>query len=149
MENLNENFFLTLSLACSEPRQAFDAYTGISQPRRQLLTILARQGEISHAALQEELSLDGATVTRLVKEFEVTGWVSRRLDPKNNRFTLVALTEDGQKEVTGLRSSHHSFQAELLANISPAEQEAVIKTLGRLRANLRELEEPKATSQKV
>jgi DNA-binding MarR family transcriptional regulator len=148
MENLNENFFLTLSLTCSETRQAFDAYTGISQPRRQLLAILARQGELSHAALQQELSLDGATVTRLVKEFEASGWVSRRLDPKNNRFTLVALTEAGRAEVAGLRASHHSFQAELLANISPAEQEAVIKILERLRANLRALEETRTASPK-
>lgn len=144
MENLSENFFLTLSLACSETRQAFDAYTGISQPRRQLLTVLARVGELSHATLQQELSLDGATVTRLVKEFEANGWVSRRMDPKNNRFTLVALTDAGRKEVEGLRTSHQVFQTELLANISLAEQEAAIKILERLRTTLRELEEGQA-----
>ena len=149
MDPCNENFFLELSFACAETRQSFDTFTGISQSRRQLLALLAQKGELSHAALQQNLSLDGATVTRLVKEFEGNGWVSRRLDPQNNRFTLVALTEAGQKEIARLHASHHSFQARLLAGISPAEQETVINILGRLRANLRRFGETQEDNRNI
>ena len=146
MNSLKENLFMQLAFACSETRQAFDDYSGISQPRRQLLTLLAEKGELSHAALQQELSLDGATVTRLVKQFEAEGLLGRRLDPQNNRFTLVALTEAGQGKIAGLRASHQDFQAALLAGISQEEKEIFISVLERLRLNIRKVEGERAGS---
>jgi DNA-binding MarR family transcriptional regulator len=95
------------------------------------------RGEISHAALQEYLRLDGATITRLVKEFEAEGVLHRRLDPQNNRYTLVSLTPTGQQVVAELQSAHRTFQRRLLDGISPGDQEAMMRALERLQANIR------------
>jgi DNA-binding MarR family transcriptional regulator len=141
MDALEDTFFQQLAYACSESRQSFDQYIGMSQPRRQLLTLLSQQGEVSHAALQQELSLDGATITRLVKQFEAEGVLSRRLDPQNNRYTLVSLTESGQHIVAGLRESHRAFQTQLLDGIAKEEQEVMLRSLERLRANIHALRE--------
>lgn len=141
MDTLEDTLFQQLAYACSETRQAFDQQIGMSQPRRQLLALVAREGEISHAALQRELALDGAIITRLVKQFEGEGALNRRLDPQDNRYTLVSLTASGQQIVAGLSEAHSQFQTRLLAGIPREEQEVVLRVLERLRANIRALQD--------
>lgn len=141
MDHLEDTFFQHLASVCSETRQAFDHHVGMSQHRRQLLTLLSELGEISHAALQQHLVLDGATITRLVKQFESEGVLSRRLDPQDNRYTLVSLTASGQHLVAGLSAAHRLFQARLLAGIPPEEQEMALRVLERIRANIHALQD--------
>jgi DNA-binding MarR family transcriptional regulator len=141
MGTLENTLFQQLAYICSESRQAYSQYIGMSQARLQLLTLLA-QGEISHAALQQHLLLDGATITRLVKQFEAEGLLGRRLDPQDNRYTLVALTPSGQQVVAGLQETHSAFQSQMLDGISSAEQEIMVRLLERLRANIRAIQEP-------
>lgn len=141
MDALEDTLFQQLAYACSESRQSFDQYIGMSQTRRQLLTLLSQKGEVSHAALQQQLLLDGATITRLVKQFEAEGVLSRRLDPQNNRYTLVSLTDSGQQIVAGLRAAHSTFQTRLLDGITREEQEVMVRALERLRANIRNVQE--------
>lgn len=144
METFEDILFQNLAYACSEARQSFDQHIGMSQARRQLLVFLSREGEISHAALQKHLSLDGATITRLVKQFEAEGVVGRRLDPQNNRYTLVSLTASGQQIVAGISAAHSVFQTRLLDGITREEQEILLRALERLRINIRTVqnEEP-------
>ncbi len=141
MDALEDTLFQQLAYACSESRQSFDQYIGMSQTRRQLLTLVSQKGELSHAALQQQLSLDGATITRLVKQFEAEGVLSRRLDPQNNRYTLVSLTDSGHSIVAELRAAHSAFQTRLLDGITKEEQEVMVRTLERLRANIRDIQE--------
>ncbi len=141
MDTLEDTLFHYLAYACSECRQSFDQHIGMSQPRRQLLTLVAQKGEVSHAVLQQQLALDGATITRLVKQFEVEGVLVRRLDPQNNRYTLVSLTASGHSIVTGLRTAHSAFQTRLLAGISREDREIMVRTLERLRTNIRNIQQ--------
>ena len=141
MDALEDTLFRQLASACSESRQAFDQHIGMSQLRRQLLTLLSEIGEISHAALQQQLDVDVATITRLVKQFESEGVLSRRLDPQDNRYTLVSLTASGHTIVAGLRAAHHAFQTRLLDGISKEEQEVMVRFLEQLRTNIRALRE--------
>lgn len=140
MDTLEDALFQQLAYVCSESRQSFDQHIGMSQPRRQLLALLSREGEMSHAVLQQQLGLDGATITRLVKQFEAEGVLSRRLDPQNNRYTLVSLTAPGQQIVAGLSAAHKLFQTQLLTGISSEEQEVMLRALERLRANIRTIQ---------
>ena len=141
MDVLEETFFQHLASVCSEVRQAFDQHVGMSQLRRHLLTLLSESGEISHAALQQRLAVDGATITRLVKQFESEGVLSRRLDPQDNRYTLVDLTGSGKLLVAELSAAHRLFQARLLAGIPKEEQEMALRVLERLHANIRALQD--------
>ena len=141
MNDLEDNLFQQLAYACSETRQAFDQSIGMSQPRRQILTLVSQEKEISHARLQQQIGLDGATITRLVKQFEAEGVLTRRLDPNDNRYTLVSLTEAGQQIVDGLSTAHSLFQAKLLTGIPREEQDMMVRVLERLRHNIRILQE--------
>lgn len=141
LETFEDTLFQHLADACAESRQAFLHSIGMSQPRLHLLSVVAQAGEVSHAALQERLGLDGATITRLVKEFEAEGVLSRRLDPQNNRYTLVSLTAAGQQIVARLQETHRAFQIRLLDGIPREEQDVLVRALERLRDNIRDMQE--------
>lgn len=141
MDTFADTLFQHLADACAESRQAFLQFIGMSQARLHLLSVVAWASEISHAALQERLGLDGATITRLVKQFEAEGILSRRLDPQNNRYTLVSLTTSGQQLVARLRETHRTFQKRILDGIPREEQEVLVRALERLRANIRDIQE--------
>ncbi len=138
-----EMFLAELSRTCSEVRSAFARHLGLSQVRLQLLMLLSH-GESSHAMLLQRLNLDGATLTRQVKQFEAEGAVSRRLDPQDNRYTLVTLTPSGQHIAAGLLTAYQAFQARLLEGISAEEQTAALRALAQVRTNLQLFEDENA-----
>jgi DNA-binding MarR family transcriptional regulator len=141
MDTFEEHFLYQLAFASAEAKQTFVQYIGMSQQRYQLLIYLAQKGETSHAILQQQLSLDGATITRLVKQFEAEGLVSRRLDPQDNRYTLASLTDAGRQIVAGINEAHTAFVLRLLNGISTEEQEATLRIMKRLRSNMRRVQE--------
>jgi DNA-binding MarR family transcriptional regulator len=130
-----------LSLACTEARKTFAQQVGLSAARMQLLMFVWRREEVSHAALQDHLSLDGATITRLVKQFESESLLNRRIDPHDNRFMLVALTPSGQQTVADLRAAHDTFQNQVLDGVSDEEQAIMLHVLERFRANIRAVQD--------
>lgn len=140
MAALQDTLFQELARAGSEARRAFSLTTGTSERRRQLLPLLLEHGEVSHAALSQWLGVDGATVTRLVKQLESEAAVSRRLDPVDNRFTLVSLTESGKRQAIELREARRHFQRRMLAGVNREDQKTVIRVLEQVRRNLEPIE---------
>ncbi|RSN11863.1 MarR family transcriptional regulator [Nonomuraea sp. WAC 01424] len=112
----------------------------MSPHRVQVLIRLRRNGETSHSDLRQALGIDGASVTRLVKEFEAEGFVGRRLDPADNRYTLAALTPEGERVAADLERSHQAYQERLLAGATAQQREVVLDVLRRVRANVTEQE---------
>ncbi|MFI7419445.1 MarR family winged helix-turn-helix transcriptional regulator [Nonomuraea sp. NPDC049684] len=139
-ETAEDTFFRELGGACAELRQAFARHVGMSPHRVQLLIRLWRDGETSHSELRRTLGIDGASVTRLVKEFEAEGLVSRRLDPADNRYTLSALTPAGERCAADLDRSHQAYQERLLGGVTPHQRDLVLDALRRVRANMTEQE---------
>ncbi|MFF0771660.1 MarR family winged helix-turn-helix transcriptional regulator [Nonomuraea wenchangensis] len=141
-ETPEDIFFRELGGAWAELRQAFPRHIGMSPQRVQLLIRLWRDGETSHSDLRHTLGIDGASVTRLVKEFEADGLIGRRLDPADNRYTLAALTPAGERAAAELERAHQSYQERLLDGITSQQQEIVLDVLRRVRANMTEQESP-------
>jgi DNA-binding MarR family transcriptional regulator len=141
MDAFEENLFYQLASVCAEAKQAFVQRLGMSQARYHLLALLAEKGEIRHAALQQYLLLDGATITRLVKQFESEGLVSRRLDPQDNRYTFASLTDAGWQVMAGIGEAHRVFVTRLLDGIANEDQEVTLRVLKHLRATIRLVQE--------
>ncbi|MER6824505.1 MarR family winged helix-turn-helix transcriptional regulator [Streptosporangium sp. NPDC000563] len=139
-ETVEDTFFRELGGSCAELRQAFARHVGMSPQRVQLLIRLWRDGETSHSDLRRTLSVDGASVTRLVKEFEAEGLLGRRLDPEDNRYTLAALTAAGERVAADLERAHQAYQERLLDRTTPQQREIVLDVLRRVRANILEQE---------
>jgi len=135
-ETSEDRFFLELGGAFAELRHAFARHVGMSAYRVQVLVRLRREGETSHSELRRTLGVDGASVTRLVKELEADGLARRRLDPADNRYTLAALTPDGERVAADLEQSHQAYQERLLDGVTAHEQETVLRVLRRVRENV-------------
>ncbi|MCC5576102.1 winged helix-turn-helix transcriptional regulator [Microtetraspora sp. AC03309] len=135
-----DRFFRELGGACAELRQAFARHVGMSAHRVQVLVRLWREGETSHSELRQALGIDGASVTRLVKDLEGEGLAGRRVDPLDNRYTLAALTPVGERVAAELDRSHQAYQERLLDGVTTQEQEIVLRVLWRVRANVTEQE---------
>jgi DNA-binding MarR family transcriptional regulator len=138
--SLAETLFLQLATTCADTRRCFDRYVGMTQAQRQLLAVLQAEHEVSHAALQQRLGVDGAAVTRLVKRLEADGAVTRRLDPADNRYTLASLTATGETLVAELGAAHSRFHSRLLTGVDRADQEVVVRALEQVRANVRTID---------
>jgi|SRR5580698_4093197 MarR family transcriptional regulator for hemolysin len=131
----DDAFFYEFGAAALELRQAFARQAGFSWSRVRILLWLRWEGETRHSELRQRLGADGATVTRLVKQFESEGLLSRRPDPADNRYTLAALTEAGQAAADEVERSHRRFQQQLLAGIDEHDRQAVLRVLRQFRAN--------------
>jgi DNA-binding MarR family transcriptional regulator len=113
-------------------------HTGMSQSRLQILHELFHNEELSQAELQERLGVEGAVITRIIKQLEALSLVTRRADPRDNRFTLVALSAEArQNQATdeATRKFKETFGAQLLEGLSEAELAQLLRMMKRIQEN--------------
>jgi MarR family transcriptional regulator for hemolysin len=120
--------FLTVKSALGE-------YFGVTQARLLIFQHLNSSEEVSQADLQRRLGVDGAVITRLVKQLEAEGLLTRRPDPADNRYTLVALTTQGQKAIKDLMIRLKALEPALLDGVSGKEIDCIRHALRRVRQN--------------
>src|SRR5690242_11655403 len=96
---------------------AFEQHMGMTRARWHLLKQLFSEDSLSQTALQLRAGVDGAAVTRQMKQLEEARMVTRRVDPRDNRFTLVSLTPAGRQLVSGLIERRALFEARVMAGI--------------------------------
>lgn len=120
-------------------KAAFQRRVGISDARMHAMGLLYPHGELSQNELQRRLDVDGAAVTRQVKQLESEGLLSRRADPTDNRFTLVMLTDAGRAAVRETILTARQFALEALKDVSEADLACVRRTMAQMRSNLEKL----------
>jgi DNA-binding MarR family transcriptional regulator len=74
-------------------------------------------------------------VTRIIKQLEAEGWITRRPDPSDNRFTLVQLTESGRARREQVVSKNRKMESTLLQGVSEEDMICTQRTLARIRQN--------------
>lgn len=115
---------------------AFERAMGMTRARWRVLKRVFLESPLSQAALQAQIGVDAAAVTRQVKQLEAEGLVTRAADPRDNRFTLVDLTPAGREEVAGLLATRDRFEERVTAGLSAEELLVLRRCLGRIRRNL-------------
>ncbi|UII58231.1 MarR family transcriptional regulator (plasmid) [Cytobacillus spongiae] len=118
----------------------FERCTGISQSRLDLLHKLFEVDEISQTALQREVNIDSAAVTRHLKQLEGKGMVSRRKNPEDNRITFVRLTDDGRGRIKAYREEKELFISKVFMNFTKEERSALSGMLNRIQVNVQNIE---------
>ncbi|WP_226656365.1 MarR family winged helix-turn-helix transcriptional regulator [Pseudalkalibacillus hwajinpoensis] len=118
----------------------FERCTGISQSRLELLHKLFEVDEISQTALQKEVNIDSAAVTRHLKQLELKEMVTRRKNPDDNRFTFVKLTDEGREKIASFRSEKEEFIRKVLKDFSEQEQTKLSNMLHRIQNNIEEIQ---------
>ncbi|XYY59826.1 MarR family winged helix-turn-helix transcriptional regulator [Bacillus velezensis] len=114
----------------------FEACTGISQSRLELLAVLFYVDEISQSDLQKKVNIDGATVTRHLKQLEAKEMVTRRRKPEDNRIILVRLTEQGRERIEASKKEKERFIKEMLAGVSEEERSMLKNVLSQMQNNI-------------
>jgi DNA-binding MarR family transcriptional regulator len=121
--------------------RAFARRVGMSLSRMEVLHELMHADEISQAELARRLDMEGALLTRFVKQMEADGLVTRRVDPTDNRFTLVRLAPAGQAALEKMDALGEAFGSQLLEGLSAAELESLVRAMKRIWGNLARMEQ--------
>jgi len=120
-------------------RRRFDERTrsfGITGPQMRALVAIMRFPGINQGALAERLDVEPITTGRMVNRLEQAQLVERRRDPQDKRAWQLFLTSTAEPLARDLQHIGQSVLNESLADITPAEREAVLDVLARIRDNL-------------
>jgi len=107
---------------------------GLSVTQCYALDALAEGGELPVTALARRLFLAVSTVTRTLDQLERRGLVLRRRGRGDRRVVRVTITPKGKALLARIQADLVATQRALLAPLSPAEREAVLRTLAGLVA---------------
>jgi DNA-binding MarR family transcriptional regulator len=100
------------------------------------LDILAERAPLSQQELGAALSLEKSSVSRLVQQLELEGWVRRERDTRDGRLRLLRLTEAGAQTAERLQQQMSAAHATLFERLTPPEQAALLEGLNALRRAL-------------
>ncbi|HDR3658460.1 MarR family transcriptional regulator [Bacillus cereus] len=117
----------------------FEGCTGMSQSRLELILQLYEVGEISQKALQQEVNIDNAAITRHLKQLEANEMIVRRKNPDDNRITLVSLTEEGRNKIQAFQEEKERFAASAFKGLSEEERDNLLNMLNHIQENIKEL----------
>ncbi|MEO8610211.1 MAG: MarR family transcriptional regulator [Chloroflexota bacterium] len=112
--------------------------TGMSQTRLDILHELFHADEISQAELQNRLDIEGAVATRILKQLEAAGMVSRRPDPQDNRFTLVSMSKEmrsSQNDGENMRFKDN-YGERIMQGINAADRAHLLRMIEQIQENI-------------
>lgn len=96
------------------------------------LAALAREGQLSQAALGNAAMLDPRDVTHTVRALEGRGLVSRQKDPNHGRKVLVSLTDAGARTADDLSRVMADVQDEVFGRLTDEERDTLLRLLARV-----------------
>jgi len=117
------------------------AQSGLTDATWAPLIHLAEFGDgITQRDLAARVGIDGSSLVRLLDIVERRGLIERRVDAADRRARLIFLTKAGHDEVADIRHVLARGGAELLADVSDAEMEALLSVFDRITRRLDEAE---------
>jgi len=132
----HESPFVLLTHLYRDASRAFAQQVGMSLSRIEVLHELMHAGEISQKELGQRLGMEGALLTRFAKQMEAAGLITRRVDPKDNRLTLVMLAPAGHPVLQEMERLGEEFQIRLLEGLSEAERACLARAMKHIQDNL-------------
>jgi MarR family transcriptional regulator, lower aerobic nicotinate degradation pathway regulator len=97
-----------------------------------LLAALAEFGPASQASLGRRTGMDRSDVAAAVTELADRGLAGRTPDPADRRRNVISITPAGTARLRRLDELLADVQDELLAPLSPAERQQLIRLLNRI-----------------
>jgi DNA-binding MarR family transcriptional regulator len=125
-----------LSHLYQDAARAFARRVGMSLSRIEVLHELMHAGEISQMELQRRLGMEGSLLTRYAKQMEAAGLITRRVDPKDNRYTLVTIAPTARQLLHEMETLGDIFETQLLDGLSEQGQINLVHALKHIQANL-------------
>jgi DNA-binding MarR family transcriptional regulator len=114
--------------------RSYEAPAGLKTNEWRVIAALAEDDELSQQALVGRVRMDKVTVSRAAQALEGRGLLRRTPDPGDGRSLVLSLTPAGRRLHMRLAPAAVALEAELLADLAPAD-------VARLHKLLRQLEE--------
>jgi DNA-binding MarR family transcriptional regulator len=105
---------------------------GISAREFGVLTVLAREGELSQQAVGNRLRIDRTTMVAMIDALEQAGLVRRERNPGDRRAYAVRLTPKGRTKQRRGAQTLERARDEFFAPLSKREREQLLEMLRRL-----------------
>lgn len=102
---------------------------------RVLYELAHRPGVVARDLLHE-LGLDAGYLSRILKRFEVAGWLARTPSPADGRQSLLTLTEAGHAVFAPLQQKSRDEAAALLQPLDAARRTQLVDAMKRVEALL-------------
>lgn len=130
------NLLRAESLVSAHLTQRFRRH-GLSIATFNVLAILDGSDEpLCPAQIGERLLVTRGTVTGLLDSLEKSGLVRRLPDPQDRRMLRIEITKKARDLLRRILPGHFAGEAELMAALTPREQETLVRLLGKLQASL-------------
>lgn len=112
---------------------------GLTRWEFDVMASLRRSGppyRLTVGRLQATMMISSGTMTNRLDRLERRGLVARGPDPDDRRGVLVELTPEGLRTVDEVVGPHLAAEADILAGLTPAEQERLAGLLKKLLLHL-------------
>lgn len=108
------------------------AAVGVPDSYRMVLTYLLRHPGCSQKELAAYRNITNSSVSQIVKEMQLTGYLRKEADPDDQRYVRLYLTEQGKACAEEIRDRIHRSDAELSALLPPDHEAQLLTLLGEL-----------------
>jgi len=105
-----------------------DSASGLSAPRLSALSVIVFAGPVTMGELAAAEQVRPPTISRLVKDLERQGLVSRKADPDDERVQKVSATAKGRRLLQEGRQRRVSKLAAGLARLSAEERRQLLRS---------------------
>ncbi len=137
VRSLHANAYWLLARAARGLREAEDrrlAEIGMSVRGHLVLHCIDEDRPRSQLAIAHAIGLDKTTLVPILDDLEQRGLIVRQADPHDRRAHSVRLTDDGRTMLARTTQALEEIQAQELADLSPDEQDELLRALRRLVA---------------
>jgi DNA-binding MarR family transcriptional regulator len=93
------------------------ARSGVTPSQLSALSTLDRHGPMRLADLADHEGIARSTITRLARQMEETGLITRDPDPQDGRCAIAALSPKGHELLSDARERAQAFLAERIASL--------------------------------
>ena len=114
------------------------ASIGLHAGQEQFLSSLWEEDGLTQVELAKKMCVQPPTVNKMLTRLESAGLVERRLDPEDNRFSGVYLTEKSRRLKQEVELAFSKLEERVVANLSLEERILLKRLLMQVYENLKE-----------
>ncbi len=104
----------------------------------------AEEGETSAGKLARAMGRDKGKITRFVDRLEISGFLSRKSDPRDHRLLIIKATSKGRRVVPHLKLRFEQVRSQFFEGVLNVDIDKLETVLSQLHANAERLCEEKA-----